>query len=44
MYMKDKRNSSDFVLLADMHTDGVHFNPDLMDAWKDEKPENAENH
>lgn len=43
MCMKDKRNSSDFVLLADMHTDGVHFNPDLMDDRRDEKPEDAEN-
>ncbi len=42
--MKDKGNNPDFVLLADMHTDGVHFNPDQIDARKDEKPENAENH
>ncbi len=40
--MKDKRNNPDFVLLADMHTDGVHFNPDLMDARRDEKPEDDE--
>lgn len=41
--MKDKENSSDFVLLADMHTDGVHFDPDLMGDRKVEITEDAEN-
>ena len=41
--MKDKRINADFVLLADMHTDGVHFPPDLMDDRKDENPEEAGN-
>lgn len=41
--MKDKENSSDFVLLADMHTDGVHFDPDLMVHRREEIPEDAEN-
>ena len=32
--MKSKRNTQDMPLLADMHTDGIRFDPKVLEALR----------
>jgi len=43
--METRERSADFIPLADMHTDGVRFDPDRLAAWKKgERADQKETH